>query len=203
MTSSITPSSSASSAASPVTAVKAAFEAAVRSAFPDAIVAELRIDMALSDPKFGDYQCNSAMALFKKHKKALADLGFASPKAVGAAIEAKLADYLTTGTDADGTGTDADGTGTPKLLAKAGTAPQGFVTVTLNNEWLELINKDLDVSRLTKYTYALCGAFTSFYSNCQVVGSPQQQSRLALCQLTLRFLEVAFGMIGIQALERL
>eukprot|EP01068_Selenidium_serpulae_P008097 Selendium_serpulae@DN4891_c0_g1_i2.p1 len=115
MTSSITPSSSASSAASPVTAVKAAFEAAVRSAFPDAIVAELRIDMALSDPKFGDYQCNSAMALFKKHKKALADLGFASPKAVGAAIEAKLADYLTTGTDADGTGTDADGTGTPKL----------------------------------------------------------------------------------------
>eukprot|EP01068_Selenidium_serpulae_P008096 Selendium_serpulae@DN4891_c0_g1_i1.p1 len=149
MTSSITPSSSASSAASPVTAVKAAFEAAVRSAFPDAIVAELRIDMALSDPKFGDYQCNSAMALFKKHKKALADLGFASPKAVGAAIEAKLADYLTTGTDADGTGTDADGTGTPKLLAKAGTAPQGFVTVTLNNEWLAHVLKRFVKEKIT------------------------------------------------------
>lgn len=48
----------------------------------------------------------------------------------------------------------------------------------------------LSFSRIAEYMYDLSGAFTSFYQNCKVIGSQNESSRLLLCELTRRFLEV-------------
>lgn len=114
---------------STVRAVREAFTKAIQSAFPGPISEGHDAVISTSDPKFGDYQCNSAMALFKKHKALLGEKGMTSPKAVGEAIQSHLAPYV-----ADPS--EAEASSASKLFAKAATAPQGFVTVILNGEWL-------------------------------------------------------------------
>mmetsp|Transcript_62344 Transcript_62344/g.160745 ORF Transcript_62344/g.160745 Transcript_62344/m.160745 type:complete len:586 (+) Transcript_62344:95-1852(+) len=92
------------------TQVRSLFAEALRNAFPsikqDPIVVK-------GNPKFGDYQCNNAMGLYKDHGKTL---GFANPGAVAEAIKKGL----------------------PKsdLLADIIVSPQGFVTVKLAEAWL-------------------------------------------------------------------
>eukprot|EP00923_Selenidium_pygospionis_P031623 GHVN01055984.1.p1 GENE.GHVN01055984.1~~GHVN01055984.1.p1 ORF type:complete len:421 (+),score=62.34 GHVN01055984.1:698-1960(+) len=70
-------------------------------------------------------------------------------------------------------------------------------------EVMDAIMGDLDVHRIADYSYNLAGAFTTFYSNCRVVGDDKQESRLCLCALTLNFMAISFRLLGIKALERL
>eukprot|EP01066_Platyproteum_vivax_P021067 Platyproteum_vivax@DN904_c0_g1_i1.p1 len=93
--------------------VKKRFQQAISTAFP-AIQHEAIVSVA--DPKFGDYQCNSAMKLFKDHGK---EQGLANPRAVAAKIESALSK-------------DDD------MIASAATAGPGFITVKLRDEWLTL-----------------------------------------------------------------
>uniref|UniRef100_A0A0G4GJL9 arginine--tRNA ligase n=1 Tax=Chromera velia CCMP2878 TaxID=1169474 RepID=A0A0G4GJL9_9ALVE len=90
--------------------VEGLFKAAARKAFPS-ISHEPRITP--SNPKFGDYQCSSAMSLFKQFGSAL---GADSPMKVGEKLKENL----------------------PKdpALQDVIVAPAGFVTVRLSNEWL-------------------------------------------------------------------
>eukprot|EP00931_Biecheleriopsis_adriatica_P004295 TRINITY_DN105991_c0_g1_i1.p1 TRINITY_DN105991_c0_g1~~TRINITY_DN105991_c0_g1_i1.p1 ORF type:complete len:586 (+),score=152.21 TRINITY_DN105991_c0_g1_i1:70-1827(+) len=90
--------------------VTALFEKALRDAFPSI---DQSVLVVKGNPKFGDYQCNNAMGLFKEHGKAL---GYDSPLKVAEAIKEAL----------------------PKndLIGAITVAPQGFVTVKLKEEWL-------------------------------------------------------------------
>jgi arginyl-tRNA synthetase len=59
--------------------------------------------------------------------------------------------------------------------------------------------------RLCGYLFDLAGDFTEFYEACPVLRSdePLRSSRLALCELTARTLEVGLGLLGIEAPERM
>lgn len=95
------------------------FRAALAELGPAAEGAEPMLNTA--DPRFGDYQCNNAMGLFKKSKKMGSDApaSWKSPRDVGEAIKAGLPEEANA------------------MLEKVVVAPQGFITVTLRREWLE------------------------------------------------------------------
>jgi arginyl-tRNA synthetase len=59
--------------------------------------------------------------------------------------------------------------------------------------------------RLCGYLFELAGDFTEFYEACPVLRSdePLRSSRLAICELTARTLEVGLGLLGIEAPERM
>ncbi|KAJ8444482.1 hypothetical protein Cgig2_024046 [Carnegiea gigantea] len=50
---------------------------------------------------------------------------------------------------------------------------------------------------LCEYLYNLSEYFTKFYSNCQVVGSPEETSRLLLCEATAVVMRKCFHLLGI------
>ncbi|KAM7515489.1 hypothetical protein LguiA_005072 [Lonicera macranthoides] len=52
-------------------------------------------------------------------------------------------------------------------------------------------------SGLCEYLYGLSECFTKFYSNCQVVGSAEETSRLLLCEATAVVMRKCFHLLGI------
>ncbi|XP_051138459.1 LOW QUALITY PROTEIN: arginine--tRNA ligase, chloroplastic/mitochondrial-like [Andrographis paniculata] len=50
---------------------------------------------------------------------------------------------------------------------------------------------------LCEYLYNLSEDFTRFYTNCQVVGSAEETSRLLLCEATARVMRTCFHLLGI------
>ncbi|PRW45481.1 arginine--tRNA chloroplastic mitochondrial-like isoform X2 isoform B [Chlorella sorokiniana] len=51
--------------------------------------------------------------------------------------------------------------------------------------------------RLTEYLYDLATVFNQFYTECQVVGSPEEESRLLLCEATALTMRACFQLLGI------
>eukprot|EP00933_Yihiella_yeosuensis_P005164 TRINITY_DN109626_c0_g1_i1.p1 TRINITY_DN109626_c0_g1~~TRINITY_DN109626_c0_g1_i1.p1 ORF type:complete len:587 (+),score=162.90 TRINITY_DN109626_c0_g1_i1:71-1831(+) len=114
------------------TQVQKLFAEAMRIAFPS-----IAQDVAVvkGNPKYGDYQCNNAMGLFREHGKGL---GYKTAAEVGEAIKKAL----------------------PKndLFSEIVVSPQGFVTVKLSESWLskqvsgiigtEIQYEDLPVKRV-------------------------------------------------------
>lgn len=105
--------------------VKAVFTEALRKAFPSI---EQETLVVKGQPKFGDYQCNNAMGIFKEHGKAL-DL--ASAPAVAEAIKAALPPN--------------------DMIADVVIGGPGFVTVKLKESWLNervaaMISGDIECS---------------------------------------------------------
>mmetsp|Transcript_28114 Transcript_28114/g.74366 ORF Transcript_28114/g.74366 Transcript_28114/m.74366 type:complete len:586 (-) Transcript_28114:28-1785(-) len=90
--------------------VRSVFSEALRNAFPSV---QQEPVVVKGNPKFGDYQCNNAMGLYKDHGP---KLGFANPGAVAEAIKK----------------------GMPKndIFGDIVVSPQGFVTVKLSEAWL-------------------------------------------------------------------
>ncbi|KAK3140643.1 hypothetical protein QOZ80_5AG0403730 [Eleusine coracana subsp. coracana] len=56
---------------------------------------------------------------------------------------------------------------------------------------------------LCEYLYNLSEMFTKFYTNCQVVGSPEETSRLLLCQATAVVMRQCFQLLGITPVYKL
>uniref|UniRef100_A0A0E0KYU9 arginine--tRNA ligase n=1 Tax=Oryza punctata TaxID=4537 RepID=A0A0E0KYU9_ORYPU len=56
---------------------------------------------------------------------------------------------------------------------------------------------------LCEYLYNLSEMFTKFYTNCQVVGSPEETSRLLLCQATAVVMRQCFELLGITPVYKL
>ncbi|KAJ7524432.1 hypothetical protein O6H91_17G004800 [Diphasiastrum complanatum] len=56
---------------------------------------------------------------------------------------------------------------------------------------------------LCEYLYNLSEVFTKFYSNCTVIGSEQETSRLLICEATSTVMRECFKLLGITPLERL
>jgi arginyl-tRNA synthetase len=67
-------------------------------------------------------------------------------------------------------------------------------------EIVEQVSRDLKPHLLCTYLYDLATKFSGFYENCPVIQSeePLRSSRLALCELTARTLEVGLDLLGIQ-----
>lgn len=62
---------------------------------------------------------------------------------------------------------------------------------------------DLMPHRLTDYLWETCSLFTSFYSNCRVEGTPEQNSRLLLIEATRKVLNKSFFLLGFEPLDRI
>jgi arginyl-tRNA synthetase len=62
---------------------------------------------------------------------------------------------------------------------------------------------DLLPNRITEYLYNLAEAFNSFYTECQVVGSEHETSRLLLAEATAEVMRSCFKLLGITPLYRI
>ncbi|WNI24262.1 arginine--tRNA ligase [Streptomyces sp. ITFR-16] len=67
------------------------------------------------------------------------------------------------------------------------------------------IAQTLEFHRLAHYLYSLASAFTSFYEKCPVLRSEGEvkQSRLVLCDITARTLELGLGLLGIETPDQM
>lgn len=106
---------------SPQKIVKSTFNEAIKSVFPEF---DKEAVIAVSNPSFGDYQCNSCMTIFSRFKGKLE--GVKSPRDVGM----KIKEYIEKNEELSG------------YFQSIEVAPQGFVTVKLSDE---LINSKLSV----------------------------------------------------------
>lgn len=62
---------------------------------------------------------------------------------------------------------------------------------------------DLGPNRLCEYLYTLATKFTDFVTNCRVLGSDEQNSRLLLCEATGITMRKSFALLGMEALDRI
>jgi len=70
-------------------------------------------------------------------------------------------------------------------------------------EILEHMTRDLLPNRLTDYLYELATKFNIFFRDCQVIGSPEKDTRLILCHLTQKVFEAGFDILGLKPLNRM
>jgi len=68
---------------------------------------------------------------------------------------------------------------------------------------IEAVLADLHLSHLTDYLYQLCETITAFYTACQVLGAPEQNSRLVLCEAARKVLHKSFSLLGFTPLEKI
>ncbi len=70
-------------------------------------------------------------------------------------------------------------------------------------ELLESVARDLLPNRLAEYLYELAEKFNAFFRDCRVEGSPEQGSRLLLCELTAKVLKQGLEILGLETVERM
>lgn len=70
-------------------------------------------------------------------------------------------------------------------------------------ETIEKILADLHLHSLAEYMYELSGLLTNFYTNCKVVDSPEEESRLLIVEAVRKVMERCFFLLGIEPLERI
>lgn len=70
-------------------------------------------------------------------------------------------------------------------------------------EALEQVAQDMLPNRLTDYLYILAEKFNAFFRDCRVEGTPQQNSRLLLCEAVARTLKQGLEILGVKPVERM
>lgn len=70
-------------------------------------------------------------------------------------------------------------------------------------EALALVAEDLLPNRLTDYLYGLAEKFNAFYRDCTVEGTPEETSRLLLCELTARTMKLGLSLLGVRTVEKM
>ena len=63
--------------------------------------------------------------------------------------------------------------------------------------------EELLPNRITEYLYTLSETFNGFYTECKVVGSPEEDSRLILSECTASVMRACFKLLGITPLYRI
>ncbi|MCS5711201.1 arginine--tRNA ligase [Candidatus Berkiella aquae] len=71
------------------------------------------------------------------------------------------------------------------------------------DEILLSIADDLLMNRLCEYLYQLAEKFNAFFRDCRVEGVPEQNQRLALCELTAHVLKTGLTILGLQTVTRM
>ncbi len=62
---------------------------------------------------------------------------------------------------------------------------------------------DLFPHRLCEYLYNLAEHFNAFFRDCRVEGTPEQNSRLLLCEITAKILRQGMEILGLQLVEKM
>ena len=70
-------------------------------------------------------------------------------------------------------------------------------------EIVEMVARDLLPNRLTDYLYELAEKFNAFFRDCRVEGTPEEGSRLVLCDLTARLLKQGLEILGLETVDRM
>lgn len=70
-------------------------------------------------------------------------------------------------------------------------------------EVLNTIMSDLSVNRMCEYLYELCDKLTTFYTQCKVMGAPDQKSKMVLVKATQDVMSISFRLIGMDTLDKL
>lgn len=70
-------------------------------------------------------------------------------------------------------------------------------------EALDQVTRELLPNRLTDYLYGLAEKFNAFFRDCRVEGSPQQNSRLLLCEAVARTMRQGLNILGVQTVEKM
>ncbi|HUP86231.1 MAG TPA: arginine--tRNA ligase [Acidimicrobiales bacterium] len=73
-------------------------------------------------------------------------------------------------------------------------------------EVVDAVVDTLQPHRLATYSFELAQAFTAFFEHCPVLRAPDEEtrtSRLALCELTARTLQLGLGLLGIETPDRM
>ncbi len=70
-------------------------------------------------------------------------------------------------------------------------------------ETLDAIVNELLPNRLTEYLYLLADKFNAFFRDCRVEGTPEENSRLMLCEATARVLRQGLEILGLRTVERM
>jgi arginyl-tRNA synthetase len=70
-------------------------------------------------------------------------------------------------------------------------------------EVLDVVARDLLPNRLCEYLYELAEKFHAFFRDCRVEGSPQEESRLLLCEATARILKKGLDLLGLKTMDRM
>ena len=70
-------------------------------------------------------------------------------------------------------------------------------------ETLAVMDRDLLPNRLSDYLYDLAEKFHAFFRDCRVEGTPEENSRLALCELTARILKQGLQILGLETMDRM
>ncbi len=74
------------------------------------------------------------------------------------------------------------------------------------SEALDRVAEDYRPNHLTAYLFELASRYAEFFQNCPVIKAETPElraSRLALCALTARTLEIGLGLLGIECVERM
>lgn len=71
------------------------------------------------------------------------------------------------------------------------------------SETLEQMTRDLLPNRLADYLYNLAEKFNAFYRDCIVEGSPQQNSRLLLCETVALTMKQGMELLGLQTVDKM
>lgn len=71
------------------------------------------------------------------------------------------------------------------------------------SEAVEQVTSDLCPNRITDYLYQLAEKFNAFFRDCRVEGTPEQNSRLLLCEDTAKVLKQGLSILGIQTVDRM
>lgn len=70
-------------------------------------------------------------------------------------------------------------------------------------ETLDKITDDLLPNHLTHYLFTLAEKFNAFFRDCRVEGTPEQNSRLLLCEATQRVLKQGLEILGLPIVEKM
>ncbi len=73
------------------------------------------------------------------------------------------------------------------------------------NDTIDDILDDLNLNKLTDYLYHIAVKFSEFYTddNCQILGNEHTNSRLLIIELTKRFMQVSFNLLGLKPIEKI
>lgn len=70
-------------------------------------------------------------------------------------------------------------------------------------ETLLSISEDLMPNRLCDYLFSLAELFNAFFRDCRVEGAPEQNPRLALCELTAKVLKTGMEILGLKVVTKM
>ncbi len=70
-------------------------------------------------------------------------------------------------------------------------------------EILESVAEELLPNRLAEYLYTLAEKFHAFFRDCRVEGTPEEDSRLLLCEAAGRILHQGLQILGLKTLEKM